>query len=190
MNLQNCSKQLRTNPLFHLLILILNRNVILSRENFKDTRYILKNLLIICSMLCTSYYILEMTKGLNDCFTQLCTAWWWTSEVRNMQELTYYNIDNNCNELYTSVGVHCDNWIIMHKLKTGEKSSEVGDLALAARSTKRWRVLLVGVKVFNILPSYIKIESYNPNKLTLIFQKFWYENSFYSFDEYFELQKN
>jgi len=44
--------------------------------------------------------------------------------------------------------------------------------------------------MFNILPSYIKIESHNPKKFKLILQKFLYENSFYSLGEYFELQKN
>jgi hypothetical protein len=45
------------------------------------------------------------------------------------------------------------------------------------------------VKVFNILPSYIKIESDNPMKFKMILQKLLYENSFYSLDEYFELKK-
>ena len=44
--------------------------------------------------------------------------------------------------------------------------------------------------VFNMLPSYIKIESDNPKKFKLILQKFLYGNSFYSLGEYFELQKN
>jgi len=48
----------------------------------------------------------------------------------------------------------------------------------------------LGVKVFNVLPSYIKIESDNPKKFKLILQKFLYENSFYFFNEYFELQKS
>jgi len=43
--------------------------------------------------------------------------------------------------------------------------------------------------VFNILPSYIKIESDNPKKFKLILQKFLYENSFYSLNKYFELKK-
>ena len=41
--------------------------------------------------------------------------------------------------------------------------------------------------MFNMLPSYIKIESDYPKKLKLILQEFLYENSFYSLDEYFEL---
>jgi len=45
----------------------------------------------------------------------------------------------------------------------------------------------LGVKVFNMLPSYIKIEPDNPKKFKLILQEFLYENSFYSLDEYFEL---
>jgi len=45
------------------------------------------------------------------------------------------------------------------------------------------------VKLFNMLPSYIKIESNIPKKFKLILQKFFYENSFYSLDEYFELQR-
>jgi len=55
---------------------------------------------------------------------------------------------------------------------------------------KYWReVYCLRVKVFNILLSYIKIESVNPKKFKSILQKFLYENSFYSLDEYFELQK-
>jgi hypothetical protein len=46
-----------------------------------------------------------------------------------------------------------------------------------------------GVKVFNALPSYIKIETDNPKKFKLILWKLFSENSFYSWDEYFELQK-
>jgi len=46
------------------------------------------------------------------------------------------------------------------------------------------------VKMFNMLPSYIKTESDNPKKFKLILQKFLYENSFYSLDEYLELQKS
>ena len=47
----------------------------------------------------------------------------------------------------------------------------------------------MGVKECNVLPSDIKIESDNPMKYKLIVQKLLYENSFYSLDEYFELQK-
>jgi hypothetical protein len=46
------------------------------------------------------------------------------------------------------------------------------------------------VKMFNMLPSYIKTESDNPKKFKLILQKCLYENSFYSLDEYLELQKS
>jgi len=45
------------------------------------------------------------------------------------------------------------------------------------------------IKVFNILPSYIKIESDNPKKFKFTLQKLLYKNSFHSSDEYFELQK-
>ena len=48
----------------------------------------------------------------------------------------------------------------------------------------------LGVKMFNVLPSYIKIESDIYKKFKLILQKFLYENSFCSFHEYFELQKS
>jgi hypothetical protein len=47
-----------------------------------------------------------------------------------------------------------------------------------------------GVKVFNMLPSYIKTEFENPKKFKVVLQKFLYENSFHSLDEYFELQKS
>jgi len=46
------------------------------------------------------------------------------------------------------------------------------------------RVYYLGVKVFNMLPSYIKMESDNPKKFKLILQKLFSENSFYSWDEY------
>ena len=51
-------------------------------------------------------------------------------------------------------------------------------------------VYFLGVKVFNMLPSYIKTESDNPKKFKVVLQKFLYENSFYSLDEYFELHKS
>jgi len=41
-----------------------------------------------------------------------------------------------------------------------------------------------------MFPSYIKIESDNLKKFKLILQKFLYEDSFYSLDEYSELQKS
>jgi hypothetical protein len=50
-------------------------------------------------------------------------------------------------------------------------------------------VYYLGLKVFNILPSDIRKESDNTKKFRLTVQKFLYENSFYSLDEYFELQK-
>jgi len=40
-----------------------------------------------------------------------------------------------------------------------------------------------------MLPSYINIESDNSKKFKLVLQKFLYENSCYSLDEYFELKK-
>jgi len=40
-----------------------------------------------------------------------------------------------------------------------------------------------------MLLTYIKTESANPMKFKFIVQKFVYEYSFYSLDEYFELQK-
>jgi hypothetical protein len=51
-------------------------------------------------------------------------------------------------------------------------------------------VYCLGVKLFNTLPSYIKTESDNPKKFKAVLQKFLYENSFYSLDEYFELHKH
>ena len=50
-------------------------------------------------------------------------------------------------------------------------------------------VYYLGVKVFNMLPIYIKIKSDNPKKFKLVLQKLLYDNSFYSLDEYFKLQK-
>jgi hypothetical protein len=47
----------------------------------------------------------------------------------------------------------------------------------------------LGAKVYNMLPSYIKIESDNPKKFKLVLQKCLYKNSFYSLDEYFQSLK-
>jgi len=44
--------------------------------------------------------------------------------------------------------------------------------------------------MFNTLPSHIKTESNIPKKFKVVLQKFLHENSFYSFDEYFEIQKS
>jgi len=51
-------------------------------------------------------------------------------------------------------------------------------------------VYCLGVKVFNVLPSYIKTESDSPKNLKVVLQKFLYENSFYSLDEYFKLYRS
>ena len=47
----------------------------------------------------------------------------------------------------------------------------------------------LGVKVYNMLPSYIKTESDNPKKFKTVLQNVLYKCSFYSLDEYFQLQK-
>ena len=47
----------------------------------------------------------------------------------------------------------------------------------------------LGGKVFNMLSSYFKVDFDNLKKFKLILQKFLYENSMYSLDEYFELKK-
>ena len=47
----------------------------------------------------------------------------------------------------------------------------------------------IGVKVFNMLPFYIKAEVDNPPpEFKTVLQKYLRENSFYSLDVYFELQ--
>jgi hypothetical protein len=50
-------------------------------------------------------------------------------------------------------------------------------------------VYYLGVKVFNMLPSYIKIEYDNSKKFKFVLQEFLYANSFYFLDEYFEYKK-
>jgi hypothetical protein len=40
-------------------------------------------------------------------------------------------------------------------------------------------VYYLGVKVFNMLPPYIKTESDNPKKFKVVLQKFLHDNSFY-----------
>lgn len=51
-------------------------------------------------------------------------------------------------------------------------------------------VYYLGIKVFNMVHSYIKTEFDNPKKFKVVLQKFLHENFFYSFDENFELQKS
>jgi hypothetical protein len=50
-------------------------------------------------------------------------------------------------------------------------------------------VYSLGGKVSNTLPFDIKTEFSNPKKFKVVLQKFLYEKSFYSLDEYFDLQK-
>jgi hypothetical protein len=50
-------------------------------------------------------------------------------------------------------------------------------------------VYYLGMKVFNALPSDIKT-GFNNKKFKVVPQKFLYENSFYSLDEYFDLQEH
>ena len=54
---------------------------------------------------------------------------------------------------------------------------------------QKWAYCL-GVKVFNMLPSYIETEFDNTKKFEVILQKFLYKNSFHSLDEFCELQKS
>jgi hypothetical protein len=51
-------------------------------------------------------------------------------------------------------------------------------------------VYYLGVKVFNTLPSYTKTQFDNPKKFKAVLQKFLCKNSFYSLDEYFEVQRS
>jgi len=44
-------------------------------------------------------------------------------------------------------------------------------------------VYCLGVKGFNLLPSYIKTDSYSPKKFEVVLQKVLHANSFYSLDE-------
>jgi len=48
-------------------------------------------------------------------------------------------------------------------------------------------VYSLGLSVFNVLPTFIKIDSDNPKKFKLVLQKFLYETSFYSLDEIFRI---
>ena len=50
-------------------------------------------------------------------------------------------------------------------------------------------VYYVGAKLFIVLPFDIKTEFNNPKEFKVVLQKFLYEKSFYSLDEYFDLQK-
>jgi hypothetical protein len=55
--------------------------------------------------------------------------------------------------------------------------------------TEQKGVYYLGVKVFSALPFDIKAEFNNPKKFKVVLQKFLYQKSFYSLDEYFDLQK-
>jgi len=50
-------------------------------------------------------------------------------------------------------------------------------------------VYYLSVKVFNMLPPYIKTESDNPKKFKVVLQKFLHENSFYSLEECLNFKK-
>ena len=50
-------------------------------------------------------------------------------------------------------------------------------------------VYYLGVKVFNALPTDIKKEFNNPKTFKVVLQKLLCEKSFYSLDEYFDVQK-
>jgi hypothetical protein len=47
-----------------------------------------------------------------------------------------------------------------------------------------------GIKVFNALPSHIKMEHGNPMKFKRSLEKYLRENSFYSLNEYFDFKNN
>ena len=51
-------------------------------------------------------------------------------------------------------------------------------------------VYYLGVKVFHMLPSYMKAKSDNPKKFKVALQTFLYKNFFYSLGEYFEHYKS
>ena len=55
-------------------------------------------------------------------------------------------------------------------------------------ATHQKGVYYLGVKVLNALPSDIKTQFNNPKKFKAVPQTFLYEKSFYSLDEYFDLQ--
>jgi hypothetical protein len=48
----------------------------------------------------------------------------------------------------------------------------------------------MGIKVYNALPSYIKMEINNPKRFKKILNDFLIKNTFYSLNEYFEQQFN
>jgi hypothetical protein len=47
-----------------------------------------------------------------------------------------------------------------------------------------------GIKVFNALPSHIKMELDNPMKFKRSLEKFLHENFSYSLNEYFDFKNN
>jgi hypothetical protein len=51
-------------------------------------------------------------------------------------------------------------------------------------------VYYMGLKVFNILPAYIKLESEIPKRFESLLKKFLYANSFYSLQEFYRLFKS
>jgi len=74
----------------------------------------------------------------------------------------------------------------MHQINTGQHAILHQP---SVNATKYHKVVhCIGVKVFNMLPFYIKAESDNPKTFKALLQKYLYENSFYSLDEYFEFQ--
>jgi len=80
-------------------------------------------------------------------------------------------------------------WSILRYIIDTRQHANIHQLSMNLTQYQKG-VYYLGVKVFDMLPSYFKIKTDNPKKFKLVLQKFLYENSFYSLDEYFELQKS
>jgi len=74
---------------------------------------------------------------------------------------------------------------LIHKINTRQHANLHQHSVNATKYQKG--VHCIGVKVFNMLPFYIKAEVDNSKKFKAVLQKYLRENSFYSLDEYFEL---
>jgi hypothetical protein len=88
--------------------LVCGLEMLASSNTFRPTGYF--NSIYYKSRQC--YFLLKMIRRLNDCFTQLCTAWWW-GQLRSkhvaLDVLQHYCYSK---ELCAFVGLNCGNFLI------------------------------------------------------------------------------
>jgi len=119
---------------------------------------------------------------------------WWVVEIVTVEENCFFNLEilphpsKYILSLLTFEIENRNKFLVNSKIYHVDTRQHANFHQPSANLTKYQKgVYYLGAKVFKMLPSYVKIESDDPKKLKLILQKFLFQNSFYSLDEYFEL---